>query len=145
MMKAACHCGAVRFEIAEPPSWVLDCNCTLCRRYGAFWSYYNGAGQAKLLTKPSPDTTFVYTWNEREIAFHHCKICGCITHMEAIKADPPQIAGVNARMMVGLDPARVRLRQVDNGHSGFFWTKSDEPVIPSRDPPMPPPGPDDWR
>jgi hypothetical protein len=144
MMRAACHCGAVRFEIAEPPSWVLDCNCTLCRRYGALWSYYNGADQMKLLTKPSPDTTFFYTWNGREIAFHHCKICSCITHMETIKADPPQIVGLNARMMVGLDPARVRLRQVDNGHTGF-WTESDEPVIPSRHPPMPPPGPDDWR
>ena len=145
MMKAACHCGAVRFEIAEPPSWVLDCNCTLCRRYGALWSYYPGADQAKLLMKPSPDTTYIYSWNERNLAFHHCKVCGCITHFEAIHLNPPIIAAVNARMMVGLDPARVSLRQIDNGHSGFFWTKSGEPVIPSRHPPMPPPGPDDWR
>jgi hypothetical protein len=52
---------------------------------------------------------------------------------------------VNVRMMVGLGPARVRLRQIDNGHNGFFWTRSEEPVISSRHPPMPPPGPDDWR
>ena len=38
-MRGACHCEAVRFEIAEPPEWVLDCNCTLCRRYGALWAY----------------------------------------------------------------------------------------------------------
>jgi hypothetical protein len=115
------------------------------RRYGALWSYYQGADQAKLLKKPAADVTFVYTWNDREIAFHHCKTCGCITHMEAIKVAPPVIVGVNARMMVGLDPARVQLRQIDNGHTGFFWTKSDEPVIASRHPPMPPPGPNDWR
>ena len=40
---------------------------------------------------------------------------------------------------------KVRLRRIDNGHSGFFWTRSDEPVVASRHPPMPPPGPDDWR
>jgi hypothetical protein len=37
MIRAACHCTAVRFEIAEPPEWVLDCNCTICRRYGGLW------------------------------------------------------------------------------------------------------------
>jgi len=53
-----------------------------------------------------------------------------LTHFEAIKINPPVIVALNARMMVGLDPAHVRLRQLDNGHTGFFWTKSDEPVNP---------------
>jgi hypothetical protein len=145
MIRAACHCGTVRFEIAEAPVWVLDCNCTLCRRYGALWSYYHGDDQAKLLKRPATDVTCTYLWADREIAFHHCKSCGCLTHMEAVKAAPPIIFGVNARMMLGLDPARVRLRQIDNGHTGFFWTRSEEPPIPSRHPEMPPPGPDDWR
>ena len=149
MIKVACHCGAVRFEIAEPPSWVLDCNCTLCRRYAPLWSYYPGANpddQAKLLKTPSKDATDIYSWNDRQIAFHRCKICGCMTHMTALAADPPVIFGVNMRMATGgLDPKRVTLRQIDNGHTGFFWTKSDEPVIASRHPPLPPPAPDDWR
>ncbi len=145
MIKAACHCGAVRFEISEAPAWVLDCNCTLCRRYGALWSYYRGDDLAKLLKTPAPGTTFTYLWGDKDIAFHHCKTCGCATHMQAAKESPPRIFGLNARMMIGLDPARVQLRQVDNGHSGHFWTKSDAPVIASRHPPMPPPGPDDWR
>ena len=46
MIKAACHCGAVRFELEAPPAWVLDCNCTLCRRYGALWAYPR-AGQGR--------------------------------------------------------------------------------------------------
>ena len=146
MIKVACHCGAVRFEIAEAPEWVLDCSCTLCRRYGALWSYYHGGDQAKLLKKPATEATSIYTWNDREIAFHHCKTCGCMTHMATTDVDPPVIFGVNMRMVTGgLDPKRVRLRQIDNGHTGFFWTKSDEPPIVSRHPRMLPPGPDDWR
>ena len=143
-IKAACHCGAVRFEISEAPAWVLDCNCTLCRRYGALWSYYHD-DQSKLLTKPSPDSTFTYLWGDKEIATHHCKICGCTTHLEAVTTPQPVIFGVNARMMVGLDPAKVKLKQIDNGHSGYFWTKSNSPVMASRHPPIPAPGPDDWR
>ena len=143
MMRAACHCGAVRFEIARAPEWVLDCNCTICRRYGALWAYYPGPDQAQLVSRPGPGVTSTYLWGDRELAFHRCKTCGCVTHMETL--DPPQIYGLNARMIVGLDPSQVRLRQIDNGHSGFFWTKPDEPVIAGRHPPMPPPGPDDWR
>ena len=145
MIRAACHCGAVRFEIAEPPEWVLDCNCTLCRKYGGLWTYFRGADQAKLLKTPDPGTTDAYTWIDGDIAFHRCKVCGCVTHLEAVKADPPVIFGVNARMMAGLDPAKVRVRRIDNSHSGFFWTRPDEPVLESRHPKMPAPSPEDWR
>jgi hypothetical protein len=146
MIKAACHCGAVRFEVSEAPAWVLDCNCTLCRRYGAMWSYYlDEEGQAKLLSKPDPATTATYTWLDHEIATHHCRTCGCITHAEAIARDPPAILALNARMMVGLDGANIEVRRIDNGHLGWFWTRDDGPIIPGRHPPMPPPGPDDWR
>jgi hypothetical protein len=143
MIRAACHCGAARFEMTEAPAWVLDCNCTLCRRYGALWSYYPGDDQAKLLSIPDAGSTETYMWNDREIAFHRCRTCGCVTHMG--DARDGSVYGVNARMMVGLDPTAVRLRQVDNGWSGHFWTKADEPPIKSRHPYMPPPGPDDWR
>jgi len=146
MIKTACHCGAVRFEISEAPSWVLDCNCTLCRRYASLWSYYHGDDQKKLLKPPARDATDIYSWNDRGIAFHRCKTCGCMTHMTTTDVEPPIIFGVNMRMMTGgFDPKTVELRQLDNGHLGYFWTKSDKPFIPGRHPPMPPPGPDDWR
>ena len=41
MIAATCHCGAVRVEVPHPPATVTDCNCTLCRRYGVLWAYYN--------------------------------------------------------------------------------------------------------
>ena len=145
MIRAACHCEAVKFEIAEPPAWVLDCNCTLCRRYGALWTYYRGDDQKKLLMTPDPGATETYLWGDREIAFHRCRTCGCMTHMAAVGLDPPAIFGVNARMMAGLDPATVVVRQIDNSHSGFFWTRSDQPVLQSRHPAMPPPTFEDWR
>ena len=143
MIRAACHCGAVRFEIAEPPEWVLDCNCTICRRYGALWSYYHPPDHAKLTMKPDPAATDTYLWGDRGLAFHRCKTCGCVTHV-AVAADG-FIFIVNARMMAGLDPANVRIVQMDNSHSGFFWTRSDGPVRQSHHPPMPPPTFEDWR
>jgi hypothetical protein len=142
VIRAACHCGAARFEIAEPPAWVLDCNCTLCRRYGALWSYYHPPDHAKLLARPDPAAQ-TYLWGDRGLAFHRCRTCGCVTHF-AVAADG-FIFGVNARMMAGVDPAKVELRRMDNSHSGFFWARPDGPLLASHHPPMPSPSFDDWR
>ena len=142
MVRAACHCTAVRLEVADLPDWVLDCNCTICRRYGAVWAYPDAA-KVKLVR--GDDATETYIWGDRMLAFHRCKVCGCVTHMAALDTDPPRIYGINARMIPTLDPASVRLRQRDNGHTGFFWTRSVEPPEPSRHPKLDRPDPEDWR
>jgi hypothetical protein len=146
MIRAACHCGAVKFEISEPPEWVLDCNCSLCRKRGALWTYFEGPeGQAKLLMTPDPEATDTYAWLDGDIVFHRCKVCGCTTHNTAATGDPPIIFSVNARLMAGLDPAKVRIRRRDNSHTGFFWTRPDAPIEASNHPVMPPPTFEDWR
>lgn len=142
MVRAACHCTAVRLEIEPAPEWVLDCSCTICRRYGALWAYCK-PGQVKIVQ--GADATDTYAWNDKVIAFHRCKECGCVVYMMVTDVDPPRLYGINARMIPTLDPARVPLRQIDNAHTGFFWTKSNAPALAGRQPKMDPPGPDDWR
>jgi hypothetical protein len=142
VQRAACHCGAVKFEISEPPAWVADCNCSICRRHGALWAYYFGADQAKLLRRPDPAATDTYVWGDRMLALHHCRQCGCVTHVDAVDPADARFFAVNARLIVGLDPATVKVRQLDNAGTGFFWTRSDQPPVPNRHGPTPP---DDWR
>jgi hypothetical protein len=78
---------------------------------------------------------------DKSIAFHHCKTCGCTTHLQAVAAPNKQIFGVNARLVIGLDPASP-LRQIDNAHTGVFWTKSAQASLAGRHPKMD--DPDDW-
>lgn len=136
-MRAVCHCMAVRFEVDSAPPAVLDCNCSICRRYGALWAYYYEQGGLHLVSPA--DATFAYLWNERSLAFHHCKTCGCATHLQA-KADGP-ILGINARLIIGLDPA-TPVQQIDNAHTGVFWTRSSRAPVPGRHPKMA--DPEDW-
>jgi hypothetical protein len=137
-MEAICHCHAVRFEIDVAPAWVLDCNCSICRRYGALWAYYRDGG-VRLVS--SPEATFGYVWGDRELAFHHCRTCGCTTHARALNAPNQPVYALNARLLLGLDPA-TPVRQVDNAHTGVFWTKSDQAPMPARHEKMP--DPDKW-
>ena len=142
MIRAACHCTAIRLEADKAPSWVNDCNCTLCRRYGALWAYYE-SGEVQVVA--GDGATDVYRWDDEMLAFHRCQVCGCVTHFEAPADDGPFICGVNARMMPALDPADVRIQHKNNSHSGFFWTRADGPIVASGHPKMSLPGPEDWR
>lgn len=35
MIKGSCCCGAVQFELSEPPSMLGTCHCSRCRKVGA--------------------------------------------------------------------------------------------------------------
>lgn len=106
MIQSSCHCGQVKLEIAQAPSELTDCNCTICRRYGALWAYY-----------PPSDvkvtgTTDIYVRGEKMIEFHRCKACGCITHWTATNKTHNRM-GVNARMMEPKDLASARIFKLD--------------------------------
>ena len=35
MIKGSCCCGAVKYELSEPPTMLGTCHCTRCRKVGA--------------------------------------------------------------------------------------------------------------
>lgn len=105
-MHGSCHCGAVRIEVARPPEWVGECNCSICRRTGGLFAYYPPAE----VTVAGPSVPYV--WGDRMIALHHCPTCGCITHWENLLANPEKM-GVNARMLDGFFEMDVERRKID--------------------------------
>ena len=107
MIEASCHCGAVKFEIEVAPVSVTECTCSICRRYGVLWAYYQPA-QVKLVS----GETDTYAWSVRSIDFHRCKTCGCVTHWSAV--DPARDRmGVNARLMDLEVLGQARIRHLD--------------------------------
>ncbi len=95
MIEASCHCGAVRFTVETAPDELTDCNCSVCRRYGALWAYYQ-APQVRF--DPASGPTDVYLWGRRQLGFHRCRACGCLTHWAAVDRRYTRM-GVNARLM----------------------------------------------
>ena len=115
MIRAACHCGAVRLVMDPAPAWVLDCNCSICRRYGTLWAY----AWDRIDKRPLGITLIQgegslepYIWGDREIGFYRCRGCGCVTHHVALD-NPAPIRAVNARMFVEFDPASVTVHRSD--------------------------------
>ena len=95
MIEASCHCGAVRFTVETAPVDVNSCNCSICRRYGTLWAYYQRP-QVRLAADNGP--TDIYMWGDRDLEFHRCRACGCITHWVSVDQGYLRM-GVNARLM----------------------------------------------
>lgn len=110
MLSASCHCGAVRIAFPELPGSITDCNCSICRRFGALWAYYT---REQVAVSCSPDSVSAYVWGDKEIEFFHCDTCGCVTHYETIEKDSDSRIAINARMMKPEEIASLPVRKFD--------------------------------
>ena len=106
MTEGACHCGAVRLALPCAPAEVTDCDCSICHAYGVLWAYYD---PAEVSVEGATDT---YGRGARSIAFHRCRICGCVTHWAPVARDPNRM-GVNARLLSREVLAAARRRRLD--------------------------------
>lgn len=77
---ATCHCGAVKLELPEPPTDILECRCSVCYRYGALWTYFH-LNQVNVSTSGTNSLRrYVREDGDGNIAFYSCANCGCLTH-----------------------------------------------------------------
>ena len=111
---ATCHCGAVTLEVPTAPTQVTSCNCSICRRLGALWAYYEPSAMRIV------GETAKYQWGGKRIDFHRCVTCGCTTHWSPV--DPAgKRMGVNSRLMDPAIVAAARVKRVD-GAAGTWAT-----------------------
>ncbi|CAK1362879.1 unnamed protein product [Cercospora beticola] len=129
-LKTSCHCNAISLTTQAPPKFMNECQCSICRRYGAQWSYYpidkkdhgvevNGVPitdyhvredgkfevQAQSLVLP----TKTYSWGDDSEWFVFCEKCGCIMFWYPKKSAAEGgngKMGINARMVN--DPMALR-------------------------------------
>jgi hypothetical protein len=108
MIEATCHCGAITLTIADAPTELTDCNCSICRRYGVLWAYYSPTRVQ--ITVPAG--TDIYMWDDKSIKFHRCKTCGCVSHWSAV--DPAlDRMGINARLLDPQLAQQAKIRRLD--------------------------------
>lgn len=116
-LSASCHCGDIQIEVAEKPRALSECNCSICRRYGAKWAYYT-QGSAKV--SYAPGKARAYTWGEKTIEFYHCDNCGCLTHYETLDKSENARLVVNARMMSPGDIEGIKVKLFDGADTWKF-------------------------
>nr|WP_321984780.1 hypothetical protein [uncultured Lichenicoccus sp.] len=104
MLTGSCHCSAVRIEVEHTPTYLNQCLCSVCRRYGVLWAYYR-PDQVRVV-----GALEAYSRGERHLAFNRWGTCGCVTHWSVLDGEPDRL-GINARLLDPSDIADVPIRQ----------------------------------
>lgn len=115
----SCHCGNVQLSFYSWPESVTCCNCSICRRYAALWGYF----QPQDVTVEVANEIVAYRWGDGCIDFHHCAMCGCVTHYESADNSSTQRTAINFRMADGLKSSEVKY--FDGADSWCFLDESE--------------------
>ncbi|KAK7747435.1 hypothetical protein SLS53_001690 [Cytospora paraplurivora] len=106
-LTATCHCGRISVEMRTHPSKINECQCTICYRYGALWSYFpqddvnisvniptpaspsggiSKSGRSTDSSQRAVNRSGLKSYvrsdsaSDGRIAFFFCEHCGCMTH-----------------------------------------------------------------
>lgn len=120
MLTGTCHCGTIRIDIPSRPSEVTNCNCSICRRLGGLWAYYD---VGTVTVHGHPLHTQEYIQGDKTLRVVRCKICGCTTHWEPLDAKLFKRMGVNIRNFAPEAIGNVRIRLLDGADTwkSYFW------------------------
>jgi len=117
MLTGNCHCGAVSIEVPERPRYLIECNCSICRRNGALWALYPSKAVRVVVRAGN---TSEYVWGARKIKTIHCRTCGCTTHWEPLQCDADSEFGVNMRNFDPKEIEAVATRQFDGAETWSY-------------------------
>jgi hypothetical protein len=120
MPSATCHCGAVCITVPALPTEITNCNCSICRRLGALWGYYD---VSQVQVQGHPEHTQGYVQGDRTLRTVRCKTCGCTLLWEPLATPRGARMGVNMRNFDPTLVGRTRMRLLDGAHSwdASFW------------------------
>ncbi|KAF7307586.1 hypothetical protein MIND_00553500 [Mycena indigotica] len=102
----SCHCGAVAYTLVQPNkiATVSECNCSICSRHGARWTYILASN---LTVRGAETKTTEYDFNTKQGKHTFCKTCGVVVYIrfagpEGTKLDPANRA-LNVQTLNGID------------------------------------------
>lgn len=116
-LQGSCHCGSVRLTLPAAPETATSCNCSLCRRTGGLWAFYE-LGSVSI--EGHPENTESYIWGDRTLTNYRCRTCGISTHWEPIEPTPGARHGVNLRNFGAELLGSVTVRRFDGADTWEF-------------------------
>ena len=117
LLEGSCHCGAVKLRLPEIPEKGTRCNCSICRRLGSVWAYYQ-FGTVHI--EGHPENTEDYIQGDRTLRTIRCKTCGCTTHWEPLDPERHPQHGVNLNNFHPTLIEQVNVRRFDGADTWKF-------------------------
>ena len=80
-LSGQCHCGTVRYSVADAFEYALNCHCGNCRRAtGSAFKSIAGIAREKLFLTQGMDALLVYGSPGGDWTSDHCRVCGSLLY-----------------------------------------------------------------
>jgi hypothetical protein len=99
-----CHCGAVRFEVEADLAQVVQCNCSICTKRGALWSFVQ-APRFKLVKGDA--VLRDYQFARKHLHHLFCPTCGVGSFSTGKAPDGQDTFAINVRCLDDVDVAKL--------------------------------------
>jgi hypothetical protein len=93
------------------------CNCSICRRLGSVWAYFD-FGTVQI--DGHPENTQEYIQGDRTLRMVRCRTCGCVTHWEPLDPTHHPTHGVNLNNFDLALVEQVKIRRFDGADTWEF-------------------------
>lgn len=107
-----CHCGQVQYEVTTGLEPVVECNCTICSKRGALWTFVPAA---KFAPRGNADVKDLSDYQFGKKRIHHlfCGNCGVGSFSRGKGADGQEMIAINVRCLDEVDLASLKLTPFD--------------------------------
>jgi hypothetical protein len=105
-----CHCGLVRYDVTADLATVTACNCSICRKRGALWTFVTDDNFA---LRAGSDDMHDYQFGKRSIHHLFCPQCGVGSFSRGKGPNGQEMVAVNVRCLDEVDTASLTLMPFD--------------------------------
>jgi hypothetical protein len=108
-----CHCGEVRYETTTDLATVMSCNCSICTKRGALWTFVKAE---QFALRSGEDSLTDYQFNKKVIHHLFCSVCGIESFARGQAPDGSDTVAINVRCLDGIDIAALTPMPFDGKH-----------------------------
>ena len=101
-----CHCGQVYFDVSTALEPVISCNCSICTKRGALWTFVK---PEQFALRSGEDALVQYQFNKKVIRHLFCDTCGVEAFARGVAPDGSEMVAINIRCLEGVDLSTLTL------------------------------------
>ncbi len=108
--RGGCHCGQVRYETTTDLAMVVSCNCSICAKRGALWTFVK---PEQFALRSGEEDLADYQFNKKVIHHLFCSCCGIESFARGKAPDGSEMVAINVRCLDEVDIAALTLAPFD--------------------------------
>jgi hypothetical protein len=106
----SCHCGEIRYDVTTDLATVVACNCSICQKRGALWTF---VPPEQFALRAGAEDLRDYRFGKRTIHHYFCSHCGVGSFSRGSAPDGREMVAVNVRCLDDVDIDKLKLTPFD--------------------------------